>query len=117
MHINARSVPSCDTKAIRSPIILKPPLGTLKDLPTNSSNSGDNQYLTPQEENIFIPDIGLVVTVTDTGKYIPKQLLDPPVEVYIFPFKKRNPQINRTGKKIIINLARQPFDVVVVKLT
>ena len=87
MHINARSVPSCDTKAIRSPIILKPPLGTLKDLPTNSSNSYENRNLTPQDEKVDIPDIGFFITVSGIGQQRPNQLSAPLAEVHILPFK------------------------------
>ena len=84
---------------IKLSIILKSTLGTLRDLPMNSPNSAENRTLSPQDNNLDIPVIILVITASKTGQKRPKQLTGLPVEVYIFSIKNKiNPQIIRTGK-------------------
>ena len=81
----------------------------------NSFNSDYNWTLSPQDKNVDIPAIVLVLTVSEIGRQKPTQLPGPPAQLYIFHFKKT--QIIRTGKVRIIDLEKQLFGVTVVRFT
>ena len=53
-----------------------PPFGTLKDLPMKSSSSDENFTLPPPQDNeVYIPGVGLVIKASDTGQKTSNQLL------------------------------------------